>query len=103
MREVARNVAKSLGKSNADQFTGHCFRSSSATEFVNNGGTMENLKRLGNWRSMDILNTYVKESEKNIQENARLLISEKVDESEKKSIFTINFHNCSIGNVELKK
>lgn len=55
-------IAKFLNLPDANLYTGHCFRRSSATLLVNSGGDLLDLKRHGAWRSSNVAETYVADS-----------------------------------------
>lgn len=61
---VPQKVAEFLGLENAKQYTGHCFRRSSATILANAGGDMFALKKLGGWgkRSDAVVQGYIDNS-----------------------------------------
>ena len=58
-------IASYLGLSNPEQFTGHCFRRSSATLLVEGGGDILNLKRHGGWKSSQVAEGYIEQSLQN--------------------------------------
>lgn len=66
-------VARYLGLENAAFYTGHCFRRTSATLLANAGGNMENIKRLGGWRSSSVAEGYIEDSE-----NTKITVAEKI-------------------------
>ena len=84
IRNIAHFVAEYLKKENPNSYTGHSFRSSSATEFINNGGTMENLKRFGDWSSSNCAEGYLRQSRKLMMDNANILIKGKSDLEKRK-------------------
>lgn len=55
-------VAKFLNLPNADEYTGHRFRRSSATILVNAGADLIALKRHGGWKSSTVAEGYIEES-----------------------------------------
>lgn len=59
---VPREIAEYLGLPDAKQYTGHCFRRSSATILVDAGGDLMALKRHGGWRSSAVAEGYVDNS-----------------------------------------
>lgn len=67
---VPSKIAEFLGLANPKQYTGHCFRRSSATILVDAGGDLLALKRHGGWRSSAVAESYVDNSTKNKTENA---------------------------------
>ena len=69
--EISKRMAKDLGLKG--RFSAHCFRTSAATAFIENGGTKEALQRLGDWRSPSACDGYVRNSRRAAYENAELL------------------------------
>lgn len=55
-------MAKTLGKPNPETYTSHTFRRSCATALVEGGATAEELKIIGNWKSIQVPTAYVNES-----------------------------------------
>lgn len=55
-------IATFLGLKNPELYTGHCYRRSSATIFVDAGGDITALKRHGGWRSTSVAEGYIEES-----------------------------------------
>ncbi|KAB0801957.1 hypothetical protein PPYR_04143 [Photinus pyralis] len=49
--QIPRKIAKYLNLPNADQFTGHSFRRTSATILADSGADIRTLKRHGDWKS----------------------------------------------------
>ena len=49
----------------ANEYTGHCFRRSSATILVDAGGDLLSLKRHGGWQSSSVAEGYINESAAN--------------------------------------
>lgn len=62
---MAKDIAGFLKLPNPEQFTGHCFRRSSATMLVNAGGDLLTLKRHGGWRSSAVAEGYIDDSIEN--------------------------------------
>lgn len=60
--KMPKIVAKFLNLPNADEYTGHCFRRSSATILVNAGADLIALKRHGGWKSSNVAEGYIEES-----------------------------------------
>lgn len=67
---IPKQVAEYLDLANPNQYTGHCFRRSSATILVDAGGDMLALKRHGGWRSTAVAESYVDNSVKNMTVNS---------------------------------
>lgn len=55
-------IANWLGKEMFHQYTGHCFRRSSATLLANAGGNMTSIKRHGGWKSATVAEGYIEDS-----------------------------------------
>lgn len=60
--KVSYTIAKFLGKENAEEYTGHCLRRSSATLLVDAGADILSLKRHGGWKSTSVAEGYLAES-----------------------------------------
>ncbi|XP_044268814.1 uncharacterized protein LOC123013993 [Tribolium madens] len=61
-RSIPSKIANYLHLPEPSLYTGHCLRRTSATLFANAGGSKENLKRHGGWKSDTIAESYVEES-----------------------------------------
>lgn len=59
---IPSKIAGYLSLPDASLYTGHCFRRTSATLYANAGGSKENLKRHGGWKSDSVAEGYVEES-----------------------------------------
>lgn len=59
---MPQDVAKYLQLPNTHEYTGHCFRRTSATLLVNAGGDITMLKRHGGWRSTQVAEGYLDDS-----------------------------------------
>ncbi|KAJ8912673.1 hypothetical protein NQ315_011032 [Exocentrus adspersus] len=55
-------IAKYLGLSDPDKYTGHCMRRTSATLLAEAGASMTTLKRHGGWKSTSIAEGYLEDS-----------------------------------------
>lgn len=86
---VAKNVAKYLDLPIPDEYTGHCFRRSSATMLADAGADMLALKRLGGWKSSSVAEGYVDNSLKNQVDNS-IKISQAVETMPSTSNYLIN-------------
>ncbi|KAK4884868.1 hypothetical protein RN001_001139 [Aquatica leii] len=75
--QFPKKIATFLGLNNADSFTGHCFRRTSATLLANRGGDVLQLKRLGGWKSSSVAEGYVENSSEGQEKVAQLLSSAK--------------------------
>jgi integrase len=60
--KIPSKIAEYLHLDSPDQYTGHCFRRSSATLLVNHGGDLLTLKRHGGWLSSAVAESYVENS-----------------------------------------
>jgi hypothetical protein len=59
---IPSKIATFLNFPNPSQYTGHCFRRSSATLLANRGGDLLTLKRHGGWKSGTVAESYVADS-----------------------------------------
>ncbi|XP_074034595.1 tyrosine recombinase XerC-like [Leptinotarsa decemlineata] len=60
--KVPSVIAKYLNLPHAEQYTGHCFRRSSATLLVEAGGDLLTLKKHGGWKSSAVAEHYIENS-----------------------------------------
>lgn len=70
---MPRQVALFLKLENPEQYTGHCFRRSSATMLVDAGADITTLKRHGGWKSTEVAESYIDNSL-----NSRINIANKI-------------------------
>lgn len=70
-------IATFLQLEHPNNFTGHCFRRSSATLLVNRDGDLLSLKRHGAWKSSTVAEGYVAESFKRKIDVANLNVENK--------------------------
>lgn len=110
---MGKQVATYLKLPNAELYTGHCFRRSSATLLVDGGGDLLSLKRHGGWKSSAVAESYIDESLQNkIDVSNKLLSSVEHNNSSLNitaessttkidgGIFpVVNFNNCTITNL----
>ena len=94
---VPKDIATFLNLENPATYTGHSFRRTSASLFVDQGGDLLGLKRLGDWRSNTVAEGYVNDSLLN-KKNASKLIAKTMDiasksEPKRKDILTDNYAN----------
>ena len=79
-------------------YTGHSLRSSSATNLVDNGVSIENLKRHGNWKSSTVAEEYIRDSTEFRNTIAENLIKKRkkddLENSNKKKKGDYYFKNC---------
>lgn len=71
--QIPRNIAKYLKLPNADEFTGHSFRRTSATILADSGADIRTLKRHGDWKSDAVAEGYVADSRSNKNKIAKTL------------------------------
>lgn len=62
---MPKEIAKFLGLPEADSYTGHSFRRTSATLLANSGADILTLKRHGGWRSNNVAESYIEDSIQN--------------------------------------
>lgn len=116
---LGKTIADYLQLPNSDQYTGHCFRRTSATLLIDAGGDITTLKRHGGWKSTTVAEGYIDDSMNN-----KILVSNSILNSieNKKNEININlpiaptastsssnanacpaiqmqFHNCNINNL----
>lgn len=63
--KMPSSIASYLGHSNPQQYTGHCFRRSSASLLADSGADLLTVKRHGGWRSSTVAESYIEESTEN--------------------------------------
>lgn len=71
--QVPRMIAQFLDLANAEDYTGHCFRRSSASNLANNGADLITIKKHGAWKSSAIAEGYIEASLKRKTEVADML------------------------------
>ena len=62
---MSKEVALYLNLKYPEKYTGHCYRRSSATLYVDSGGDITGLKRHGGWKSTTVAEGYIDESAQN--------------------------------------
>lgn len=62
---IPKKIATALGLSESVNYTGHCFRRSSASLLADAGADMHTLKRHGGWKSNNVAEGYVETSIEN--------------------------------------
>ncbi|XP_031332895.1 uncharacterized protein LOC116163187 [Photinus pyralis] len=72
---IPQIVANFLKLSDANLYTGHCFRRTSATILVDNGADLTVLKRHGGWKSSNVAEGYIEESLKNKMDVAERIVT----------------------------
>ena len=70
---VPKFIASYLELDNADKYTGHCFRRSSATALADSGATLTTLKRQYRWKSDSVALDYVDQSKTHKMDVAKSL------------------------------
>ena len=70
---VPKFIASYLELDNADKYTGHCFRRSSATALADSGATLTTLKRQYRWKSDSVALHYVDQSKTHKMDVAKSL------------------------------
>jgi hypothetical protein len=71
-------LANYLKLPNADMYTGHCFRRTSAIVIADTGADFETLKRLGGWRSSSVAESYIEDLFEKKRKVSKLILGEKV-------------------------
>lgn len=74
-RKMPQMVATYLNLANPTEYTGHCFRRSSATILVDSGADITSLKRHGGWKSSNVAEGYIEESLNNKVEVANKIFT----------------------------
>ena len=74
---MPKKIAEFLGLSNAIEYTGHCFRRSSATMLADSGADITVLKRHGGWRSSSVAEGYIENSVEHKTEIAKRIMGQK--------------------------
>lgn len=72
---IPQEIASYLKLPNAKEYTGHCFRRTSATFLVDAGADITSLKRHGGWKSSDVAEGYIDESLSNKLEVAKKILN----------------------------
>lgn len=72
---MPKQIATFLNINNPHEYTGHCFRRTSATTLVNAGADITTLKRHGGWKSSQVAEGYIDNSVQNRINVANQLIS----------------------------
>ena len=63
--KIAQSIAAFLNLENPEKYTGHSYRRTAATIFVDDGASTHDLQRLGGWKSAAVAQSYVDESMNN--------------------------------------
>ncbi len=56
------DIARELGLENPEEYTGHTYRRSAATEMANNGGSGARMQRFFHWKDQKTANEYIDSS-----------------------------------------
>ncbi|KAJ8687807.1 hypothetical protein QAD02_023601 [Eretmocerus hayati] len=80
MGGVPRRIATYLQSPDPQRYTGHSFRHSSATFLVDAGGSMEDLKRHGGWKSDSSASGYLQHSEAKKRKTNSMIMGALLDE-----------------------
>lgn len=72
---MPKQIATFLNLENPQEYTGHCFRRTSATTLVNSGANITTLKRHGGWKSSQVAEGYIENSLQNRINVANQLVS----------------------------
>lgn len=72
---IPQEIANYLKLPNAKEYTGHCFRRTSATFLVDAGADITSLKRHGGWKSSGVAEGYIDESINNKLEVAQKILN----------------------------
>ncbi|PSN54001.1 hypothetical protein C0J52_13466 [Blattella germanica] len=97
-------IAKYLDLPDVSQYTGHCFRRSSATKLANTGVSITAVKRLGGWKSAAIAESYIEESIESKIKIARKINAGKsdIEVGTSSGITFSNMSNCTFNFYQQK-
>lgn len=73
---IGKQIAAFLKLPDPQQYTGHCYRRSSATLYVDGGGDLTGLKRHGGWKSSQVAEGYIEESFRHKNKTAKTIINQ---------------------------
>lgn len=73
--KIPSSIATFLKLPDAEKFTGHCFRRTSATLLADSGSDITTLKRHGGWRSSTVAESYIEDSLQNKIKIAKNIVS----------------------------
>lgn len=93
--KIPSQIASYLKLSSPKEYTGHCYRRTSATLLVDAGGDIMSLKRHGGWKSSSVAEGYIENSVQNKIGIAKQING--VEEyAERTSCFSksVNFNSC---------
>ena len=80
LQKYPKIVASFLKLKEPKQYTGHAWKSTSATALANTGASQITLKRAGNWKSDKITEGYIRDSKQAKKEIAQLLSGQLVEQ-----------------------
>lgn len=72
---LPRDIATFLKLTSPEQYTGHCFRRTSATLLVDSGADLTTLKRHGGWKSNTVAEGYLEDSIENKSKICKGIVS----------------------------
>lgn len=78
MGQMPKIMAAFLKLPNPEQYSGHCFRRSSASHLANQGGDLMTIKRHGGWKSSSVAEGYIEASLKKKTEVSQMLSTQSV-------------------------
>lgn len=96
--KIGKDVAKKLGLPDADNYTGHCFRRTSATMAADAGATPVQMQRAYGWKSINTAQKYVTHS-KSGADSIASLFSKTITSA---STSTSNIEECSSSSGQAK-
>jgi integrase len=74
--KIPRIIASFLNLPNPEQYTGHCFRRSSASLLADSGADLLTVKRHGGWRSNTVAEGYIEDSVENKKKIASKILGD---------------------------
>lgn len=80
--KIPKLIAEYLKLPQPEEFTGHCFRRTSATLLANAGGSITLLKRHGGWKSATVAEGYIADSITSKNDVANKIFSDKTFNNE---------------------
>lgn len=72
--DMPKKIACFLNLPNPEQYTGHCFRRTSATILADSGADLTSIKRLGGWKSSTVAEGYIENSIQNKAKVSRRIV-----------------------------
>lgn len=77
---IPKIIATFLKIANPEEYTGHCFRRSSASLLADSGADLLTVKRLGGWKSNLVAEGYIDNSTENKKKISAAILGEKSDQ-----------------------